>query len=64
MSTKYESSIVELKTPNTVIVFSNKRPDKDRMRKDRWTVSLIGNEYLIKGNGSKVLLDKLIIGAS
>ena len=54
-STKYESSMLEFKFPNTVIVFSNERPDKDKMSKDRWNVFSIGNEHLFKGNGSKAL---------
>ena len=45
-STKHESSILELKTSNTVIVFSNERPDKDEMSKEHGTVFSIGNEYL------------------
>ena len=45
-STKCGSSILVLKTPDTVIVLSNERPDKDKMSKDRWTVFSIVNEYL------------------
>ena len=54
LSTKYESSILELNTPNIVVVFSNEAPEKYRMSKDRWTVYNIREEYLYKSNGYKV----------
>ena len=54
VSTKYDSSILELNTPNIVVVFSNEAPDKRRMSKDRWSVYNIGGEYLLTSCGYKV----------
>lgn len=54
-STKYDSSKLELNTPNTVMVFSNEKPNKEQMSKDRWTIYLIGGEYLFHTDGYKVL---------
>ena len=48
VSTKYESSILEFKIPNTVLVFSNKAPEKGKMSNDRWTVLSIAKECLFK----------------
>ena len=41
-STKYNSIKLQVNTPNTVLVFSNENPDKERMSKDRWIIYLIG----------------------
>ena len=53
-SNKYNSSILEPKTPNTVVVFSNKAPDRRKMSKDRWTHYDIEEEYLYTLYGCKV----------
>ena len=42
-STKCEINILELKTPNIVLVSLNDLPDKDKISKDRWTVRSIRN---------------------
>ena len=53
-STKYNSVKLELNTPNTVLVFSNEKPDKERMSNDRWIIYLIGVGVLLHSNGYKV----------
>ena len=54
-STKYNSVKLELNnTPNTVLVFSNEKPDKERMSNDRWVIYLIGVGVLLRTNGYKV----------
>ena len=45
ISSKYNSDIIRFKTPNSVIVFSNNQPDKQRLSADRWRV------YSINKNG-------------
>ena len=55
-STKYNSVKLELNTPNTVLVFSNEKPDKERISKDRWIIYLIGVGVLLHSNGYKVEL--------
>ena len=53
VSTKYESSILDLNTPNIVVVFSNERPEERKMSRDRWSVYNIEGEYLFR-NGRKL----------
>ena len=53
-STKYNSVKLELNTPNTVLVFSNEKPDKEGMSNDRWVIYLIGVGVLLRTNGYKV----------
>ena len=53
-STKYDGSILELKTPNIVLVFSNEAPEKRKMSRGRWTVYNIEGEYLLASNGCKL----------
>ena len=53
-SAKYNSVKLELNTPNTVLVFSNEKPDKERMSNDRWVIYLIGVGVLLRTNGYKV----------
>ena len=55
-SIKYNSIKLQLNTPNTVLVFSNENPDKERMSKDRWIIYLIGVGVLLHSNGYKVEL--------
>ena len=44
ISAKYRTKSVKIKTPNTIIVFSNKNPDVDQLSKDRWKI------YYIRGS--------------
>ena len=53
-SIKYNSIKLQVNTPNTVLVFSNENPDKERMSKDRWIIYLIGVGVLLHSNGYKV----------
>ena len=53
-SIKYNSIKLQVNTPNTVLVFSNENPDKERMSNDRWVIYLIGGGVLLHSNGYKV----------
>ena len=53
-SIKYNSIKLQVNTPNTVLVFSNENPDKERMSNDRWVIYLIGVGVLLRSNGYKV----------
>ena len=53
-SIKYNSIKLQVNIPNTVLVFSNENPDKERMSKDRWIIYLIGVGVLLHSNGYKV----------
>ena len=46
ISSKYNSEIIRFKTPNSVIVFSNNQPDKQRLSADRWRVFSIDKKGL------------------
>ena len=37
-SSKYDNDIIKVNTPNIVIVFSNVRPNKEKLSKDRWMI--------------------------
>ena len=54
VSTKYNSSVLDIKIPNSVLVFANELPDITRMSKDRWTVYSTDGEYLFRNSGCKV----------
>ena len=54
ISTKYNSSVLDIKIPNTVVVFANEYPNIKKMSTDRWTVYSTDGEYLFKANGRKV----------
>ena len=57
-STKYNSIKLQVNTPNTVLVFSNENPDKERMSKDRWVIYLIGGGVLLHSNGYESIIIK------
>ena len=38
ISAKYKSKQLKIKTPNTVMVFSNDFPDKPSLSRDRWKI--------------------------
>ena len=45
-ASKYSSEIIQFKTPNIVIVFSNADPDMTQLSKDRWKVFYINKDGL------------------
>ena len=48
VSAKYKSKSIKLKTPNTVIVFSNSYPSINQLSSDRWNIMEIKNDNLFK----------------
>ena len=46
ISAKYRTKSVKIKTPNTIIVFSNKNPYEDQLSKDRWKIYYIRGDKL------------------
>ena len=48
ITTKYKSKFVKIKTPNTVIVFSNSSPDISQLSRDRWRVHKISGDELYR----------------
>ena len=47
VSSKYDSSNLTFKTPNTVMVFSNKLPFTNALSSDRWQIFRIVNNHLV-----------------
>ena len=47
ISSKYNSEILRFKTPNSVIVFTNSQPDKQKLSSDRWKIYSINKNKLI-----------------
>ena len=48
ISSKYRSKCLKIKTPNTVLVFSNSYPDFYKLSADRWKIYVIDNDKLIE----------------
>ena len=46
VSSKYNSNIINFKTPNILLVFSNNRPDTSHLSSDRWNVYSINKDGL------------------
>lgn len=46
LSSKYRSKPLKIKTPNTVIVFSNSHPEKTQLSSDRWKVYKIQSDEI------------------
>ena len=53
VSSKYNSSIINFKTPNILIVFSNNRPNTANLSTDRWRVYSINKKGLRCINSGK-----------
>ena len=47
VASKFESKELKFKTPNTVVVFRNEKPDVSELSKDRWKIFRIRDDDLI-----------------
>ena len=47
VAAKFDSKELKFKTPNTVVVFSNEKPDVTELSKDRWKIFRIRDDDLI-----------------
>ena len=47
VSSKYKTKHIKIKTPNTVIVFSNSRPERKSLSPDRWRIFERFNDSLL-----------------
>ena len=47
VASKFDSKELKFKTPNTVVVFSNEKPDVSELSKDRWKIFQIRDNDLI-----------------
>ena len=47
VASKFDSKELKFKTPNTVVVFSNEKPDVKELSKDRWKIFRIRDNDLI-----------------
>ena len=47
VAAKFDSKELKFNTPNTVVVFSNEKPDVSELSKDRWKIFQIRDDNLI-----------------
>ena len=47
VASKFDSKELKFNTPNTVVVFSNEKPDVTELSKDRWKIFQIRDNDLI-----------------
>ena len=47
LASKFDSKELKFHTPNTVVVFSNEKPDVKQLSKDRWKIFQIRDDDLI-----------------
>ena len=47
VAARFDSKELKFKTPNTVVVFSNEKPDVSKLSKDRWKIFRIRDDDLI-----------------
>ena len=47
ISSKYKSTVLKIKTPNVIIVFSNDFPNQNKLSSDRWKIYEIKNDQLV-----------------
>ena len=47
VASKWDSKELKFNTPNTVVVFSNEKPDVTELSKDRWKIFQIKDDDLI-----------------
>ena len=47
VAAKFDSKELKFNTPNTVVVFSNEKPDVSELSKDRWKIFQIRDDDLI-----------------
>ena len=47
VASKYDSAELRFKTPNVVVVFSNQRPNKSELSRDRWAIFEIEDDKLV-----------------
>ena len=48
ISAKYDSKVLNFKTPNILMIFSNEQPFTTKVSKDRWSRYKIVNDELFK----------------
>ena len=54
-SIKSNGSRLTFNTPNTLLVFSNEKPDVKQMSRDRWSIYVIEGDDLLQTDGSMVV---------
>ena len=61
-SGKYHSEVIQFKTPNVVVVFSNSYPEVKQLSRDRWLIFSITEAGLVRSDGKlceqKIGVDK------
>ena len=54
VAAKFDSKELKFKTPNTVVVFSNEKPDIKQLSKDRWKIFYIKDDDLVDATANYI----------
>ena len=54
LAAKFDSKELKFHTPNTVVVFSNEKPDVGQLSKDRWKIFQIRDDDLLDATDNYV----------
>ena len=54
VAAKFDSKELKFNTPNTVVVFSNEKPDVKQLSKDRWKIFYIKDDDLVDATANYI----------
>ena len=54
LASKFDSKELKFHTPNTVVVFSNEKPDVKQLSKDRWKIFYIKDDDLVDATANYI----------
>ena len=54
LASKFDSKELKFHTPNTVVVFSNEKPDIKQLSKDRWKIFYIKDDDLVDATANYI----------
>ena len=54
LAAKFDSKELKFHTPNTVVVFSNEKPDVKQLSKDRWKIFHIKDDDLVDATANYI----------
>ena len=54
LASKFDIKELKFHTPNTVVVFSNEKPDVKQLSKDRWKIFYIKDDDLVDARANYI----------
>ena len=54
LASKFDSKELKFHTPNTIVVFSNEKPDVKQLSKDRWKIFYIKDDDLVDATANYI----------